>query len=370
VAETIVIKLDALWVNSLAVSPRAVAVDEGYLARVVDALDHGEELPPLKVARVEPTSPTWTGKRPMSRAGGAARRAEQDETPWSNLPPLPEYALYDGNSGYWARVQKGQTHERCEVAGVRVESLDELRDLAFAANLHHGRALIDGDLRRAFLRLRLGREPRGSGEDWKPGPRGKSVEEIARLIGRQAPWQTKMLAAAQVCYGVQCDLPNYAAYEISKLPEMFWRSFVWHGELLREHLVRDDLDRSLVRSRTVTQMTTAQVKAAVEAELKKVEAGGAEAAPPEGPRDDDPLDRSPLLDKPMYQGELPLEWGEFRDRSRVLHAVAKELSDEQLVEALHQFAPAHIAASSAYHELVAEARRRKLDKRGLIVLPS
>lgn len=382
VGNVVAVNLEDLWVHPQAVSPRSIVVDEAYLGRLTDAIEGGEDgdLPALKVAEVTPTDPQWGGKAPMARTGGAARRAKQDLTPWTNFPPLPRYALYDGHTVYWALVQSGITSWRCEVVAQAVETVDELRSLAYAANLRHGRTLTDGEVAHGFARLWLGRDPRASGEDWKPGRGAKSAEEIQRLIGYSPAWQRRMTSALPVIARVELDLPIRSAVAIAKLPSNQWHSFVWADGLLREHLLRDERDTGTVRTLTVPRMTVSQVARAVELEIQRIEgrqqaeAEAAMASPTVfvGAHDGAEAgteDRSDLLDQAMEQVELPMDWTEFIGRSRDVHAKAHDLSDEQLVEAICRFTTVHIATRDAYNKLIDEAVNRRLEERGLIVLP-
>lgn len=367
---TVDLSLDLLYVDPTRISGRAQPVVESYRERLVAALADGATLPPLKVAPLaDPHHPWYTPAAPHTQAGAAQRSIAMSRRPYSHLPAHATHALYDGHCIYWALREAGVTAHPClvhdEPVGPDQTAAEQaLRLLHLQANLTHGQALTDGDIRRSFVLLWLGRQPSGR-ETWTPGPQAVDAGTIADRLGRSSSWISQMKVYAQVTHAISVDLGVARAGQLGRLDPDLWRSFAWEGETLRLHALLDTRGRRTPDLRTVDQLTTAQLRALVEDHLGRPATISEPrlVAVAETDADDE---SQPPADHEPYQGVLPLDWGDLRERAETVHTVAKLLSNAQLFDMLVAFRPAAISARLAYESLESEARRRGLDTEHLL----
>lgn len=363
---TVDLSLDLIYVDPTRVSGRAQPVVESYRERLVAALADGATLPPLKVAPLaDPYHPWYVPAAPHNRANQFQRHGTMRQRPYSHLPAYATHALYDGHCTYWALRDAGlatypvQVHP-APVGPDEASAEQALRLLHLQANINHGQALTDDDIRRAFVLLWLGRKPTER-ETWSPGPHAIETEAIAAQLGRSSSWISQMKLYAMVTHAISLDLGISRAGQIGRLDADLWRLFVWDGDQPRLHPARDSRGRQVGELVTADKLTAAQLKALVEEYMDRPTAlTGPRLTVVGDPADDERVPEDPIDPEP-YQEELPLDWSDVMIRAEYCYGVICRLSNNQLLQMLDHVRPAVTQTHMLYQGLEAEARRRRLD---------
>jgi len=284
-AETLIIKLDNVLVDPTLFSPRRTApVDEEYLARLVESLEAGEALPPVRLAPLaDPLRDEVSCGDLHTQQALAGWQSRQRRIPWANRPLRPDLVLVDGLTRYHALRLAGETQVEAivdaEPAGTRAEVLTR----ALSANLRNARALGDTDLRQAFCLLWLGREVRERYERFVPEKGALSCDEIARRLGKAETWVSEMKRFVQVTHAAALDLKKKTALLIARLEADEWRSFCWEANHLRLHDRLDDRGVASGSQGTVLELTVAEIQRLIERRLAQFEPTTTAAAPTPAP---------------------------------------------------------------------------------------
>lgn len=347
--------LEQVLVDPGRFSPREVPVDPAQLEAMREALQAGETLPPLRVALPSDPLPEWWGcPKGWSQKQRAGWMAQEAKRPWCRLPIRPDAVLVDGLTIYWALREAGRKVHPCEVLDQPVATEADVLARALQANFRNARRLSDGDLRRTFERLWLGRPVAESHERWTPGADALDVEALAATLGRSSGWVAGMQLYSRVTYAVGLDLGLRKATLLGRLEEADWRPLVWDHGQLRIHFLLDELYAPREATATVPEMGSGDLSRIVERLLLQMSEGQAPA-----PRE--AAERPERAEATYQDGVLPLDWGDqvqpALDLFRTIRPLAKQLSPEQAYQFCIATAPLVAEILPAFEEAKRIAKR-------------
>lgn len=370
------IKLDAILADPLRFSVRSPRLDESHVRQMIEDLEAGRDLPPLRVAVAADPAAEWyrcpfyksPAKRSQWRAEQrAAAAAELPDADWANWPIQPEAVLYDGFHVYAALVAAGRTEALVVVDEQPALGLVDVVARAGVANLRNGRRLTDRDVRVLFEIAWLGRPAKAQYERWTPEAGALDMSDISARFGKPASWCSEMKVACRIKYalGPELELPRAKCRLLNKLDEAEWTRFVYmtvDGEqALRTYRLLDDELRPISHagSKTVVDMTVSELANVIEGRIREL----GEPAPPVPPAptapedpEDPPVENGQYLmefDAPDWQGEVDT-YTRVYDAARTLHP---QVARDQALAML----PALRLAQRTYEALVAQAKQGGLE---------
>lgn len=357
------VALDDLMVDPELGTARCNPRDEATVDRLVEALRHGETLPPIRVAPILDPLAAWCGLADHWQQGPrVAWDLKYRDDPFANRPYQPKFALVDGLSIVAAtRRHLAETEPRrrkaitftANVDSQPVGSVIEVKLRAVEANLRNGRQLTDTDLRSTFEFLWLGRPAKLKHERWTVDEQAIPLDAIARTLGRSDAWCRQMICQVQMRVALGgFDLGPRKANILGRLDPAEWHKFVfrWDGEPHLYHQIDETGQPTAAEPLTVAQMPAAMLERIVDLKLQAL------AEPPSGGVIAPEIDDEPEVEGGQYVLDFDFDWTAVRSAIQPLKINAKKLTPEQARDRALEMAPLYLDLVHTYRDLQKRAK--------------